>query len=100
MGIAASCAAFYQSAMFELDLPVEGNGPKRQTFIDVFYAFAKRGRTAREVDADFQRYIIGRTVEVSTIIQQDPQKAGPKVMENLPKCDAYIEEMKAAAGIE
>lgn len=99
MGIAASCVAFYQSAMAELDLPVEGNEAKRQAFLNVFDAFAKRGQTRQEHEAAFQRDVVMRTIEVTTIIQNDPETASPQVLGNLPKCDAYLEEMNAAAGL-
>jgi len=99
MGIAASCVAFYQSAMTELGLPVEGNEAKRQTFLDVFSAFARRGASQQDFEAAFQRDVIMRTIEVTTIIENDREKAGPKVMENLPKCDGHLDEMKTAAGL-
>jgi hypothetical protein len=99
MGIAASCVAFYQSAMAELDLPIEGNEAKRQTFLDVFDTLAKRGRTRKEYEASFQRDVVMRTIEVTTIIENDLQTARSQVLGNLPKCDAYLEEMKTAAGL-
>ena len=39
-GIAASCAAFYQAAFFELDLPIEGNEAKRETYVEVVDALS------------------------------------------------------------
>jgi hypothetical protein len=99
MGIAASCVAFYQSAMSELELPVEGNEEKRQTFLKVFDAFAKRGQTRDQHEAAFQRDVVMRTIEVTTIIQNDPETARPQVLGNLPKCDAHLDEMKTAAGL-
>ena len=99
MGIAASCVAFYQAAMSELDLPIEGNEAKRQTFLDVFDALAKRGRSHKDYEAAFQRDVVMRTIEVTTIIENDPQTARPQVLGNLPKCDAYLAEMTAVAGL-
>ena len=99
MGIAASCVAFYQAAMAELDLPIEANEPKRQAFLDVFDTLAKRGRSHKEYEAAFQRDVVMRTIEVTTIIENDPKTAGPQVRGNLPKCDAYLDEMKTAAGL-
>lgn len=99
MGIAASCVAFYQAAMAELDLPIVGNEAKRQTYLDVFDTLAKRGRTHKEYEASFQRDVVMRTIEVTTIIENDPETARPQVLGNLPKCDSYLEEMKTAAGL-
>lgn len=99
MGIAASCIAFYQAAMGELDLPIEGNEPKRQTYIDVFDTLAKRGRSHKEYEAVFQRDVVMRTIEVTTIIENDPQTARPQVLGNLPQCDAYLDEMTTVAGL-
>ena len=99
MGIAASCVAFYQAAMSELDLPIEGNEAKRQTFLDVFDALAKRGQSHKDYEAAFQRDVVMRTIEVTTIIENDPQTARPQVLGNLPKCDAYLAEMTAVAGL-
>lgn len=100
MGIAASCVAFYQSAMTVLDLPVKDNEAKRQAFLDVFDAFAKRGQTHTEYEAAFQRDVVMRTIEVTTILENDPETARPQVLGNLPKCDGYLEEMRAAAGLD
>lgn len=99
MGIAASCVAFYQAAMAELELPIEGNEAKRQTYLDVFDALAKRGRPRKDYEASFQRDVVMRTIEVTTIIQNDPQTARPQVLGNLPKCDAHLDEMKTVAGL-
>lgn len=99
MGIAASCVAFYQAAMAELELPIEGNEAKRQSFLDVFDTLAKRGRTHKQYEAAFQRDVVMRTIEVTTIIENDPQTARPQVLGNLPKCDAYLDEMKTVAGL-
>lgn len=99
MGIAASCVAFYQAAMAELELPIDDNEAKRQTYLKVFDTLAKRGRTRSEYEASFQRDVVMRTIEVTTIIQNDPQTARPQVLGNLPKCDAYLDEMKTAAGL-
>jgi hypothetical protein len=99
MGIAASCVAFYQAAMAELELPIEGNEAKRQTFLAVFDTLAKRGHSQKEYEAAFQRDVVMRTIEVTTIIENDPQTARPQVLGNLPKCDGFLEEMKTAAGL-
>lgn len=99
-GIAASCVAFYQSAMAELDLPIEANEPKRLAFLDVFSALAKREGNRRDFENAFQRDVVMRTMEVTTIIQNDPEKARQKVLENLPKCDGFLTEMKTAAGLD
>jgi hypothetical protein len=99
MGIAASCVAFYQAAMAELELPIEGNEAKRQSFLQVFDTLAKRGRSRKEYEASFQRDVVMRTIEVTTIIDNDPQTARPQVLGNLPKCDAYLDEMKTVAGL-
>ncbi|MDF1791862.1 MAG: hypothetical protein P1U88_08130 [Thalassobaculaceae bacterium] len=99
MGIAASCVAFYQSAMAELELPIEGNEAKRQAYLAVFEALGKRGRSHKEYEAAFQRDVVMRTIEVTTIIENDPTAARHQVLGNLPKCDAYLEEMKTAAGL-
>jgi hypothetical protein len=100
MGIAASCAAFYQAAMFELDLPVEGNEDKRQAYLSVLNELAGRGRSAKELEAHYQRAVVQRFSEVATLIQLDRTNVAPKVTANLPKCDAYLTEMKTAAGLE
>ncbi len=99
-GIAASCASFYQIAFFELDLPVEGNEEKRQTYLAVHETLGKRGKTDREYDVDFQREIMARVIEITTILEKDPEVARTKVLGNLPKCDALIPELKAAAGLD
>lgn len=99
MGVAASCVAFYQAAMAELELPIEANEAKRQTYLGIFDTLAKRGRSHKEYEAAFQRDVVMRTIEVTTIIQNDPQTARPQVLGNLPKCDAYLDEMKTAAGL-
>ncbi|MEQ8587589.1 MAG: hypothetical protein RLO01_19545 [Thalassobaculaceae bacterium] len=100
MGIAASCVAFYQSAMAELELPVEDNEPKRQAFLQVFDALAKRGQSHKQYEAAFQRDVVMRTIEVTTILQNDPKTARPQVLGNLPKCDGYLDEMRTAAGLD
>ena len=100
MGIAASCAAFYQAAFFSLDLPVEGNEAKRQVYLSVYETLARREKTPKEFDEDFQRDVMARVIEVTTIIEQNPEVARPKVLSNLPKCDAFIPEMKRAAGLD
>lgn len=98
--IAASCAAFYQVAFFALDVPVEENEAKRQVYLKVYETLGSRGKTPREFDADFQRDVMARVIEVTTIIDKDPDVARPKVLGNLPKCDAHIPEMKEAAGLD
>lgn len=98
MGVAASCVAFYQAAMTELELPIEGNEAKRQTYLGVFDTLAKRGGSRKEYEASFQRDVVMRTIEVTTIIQNDPETARPQVLGNLPKCDAHLDEMKTITG--
>lgn len=100
MGIAASCVAFYQSAMAELELPIEGNEAKRQDYLAVFANLGKRALSHKDYEAAFQRDVVMRTIEVTTIIENDREAAKPRVLANLPKCDSYLEEMKTAAGVE
>ena len=100
MGIAASCVAFYQAAMTELDLPLDANEPKRQAFLDVFAALGERGYSHKQYEAAFQRDVVMRTIEVTTIIENDPDAARPRVLANLPKCDSHLDEMKRAAALD
>ena len=99
-GIAASCAAFYQAAFFELDLPIEGNEAKREKYVAVVDALSEQLLEPKDRKPWFEEHVVRRSSTVVTLPQLQPEHAGPKVQENLPKCDALIPEMMQAAGLE
>jgi hypothetical protein len=99
-GIAASCAAFYQAAFFELDLPIEDNEAKREKYVAVVDALSEQLLDAPDRRPWFEEHVVRRSSTVVTLIQLQPEQAGPKVLENLPKCDALLPEMTQAAGLE
>ncbi|MCR9175716.1 MAG: hypothetical protein NXI19_06920 [Alphaproteobacteria bacterium] len=99
-GIAASCAAFYQAAFFELDLPIEGNEAKREQYLAVIDALSEQLLEAPDRKPWFEEHVVRRSSTVVTLLQLQPDHAGPKVLENLPKCDALLPEMTQAAGLE
>ena len=99
-GIAASCAAFYQAAFFELDLPIEGNEAKRKKYVAVVDALSEQLLEPKDRKPWFEEHVVRRSSTVVTMLQLQPEHAGPKVQENLPKCDALLPEMMQAAGLE
>ena len=100
LAIAASCAAFHQAGLDQLDLPVEPHETNRQAFIRVIDALSARHLPQAHREPWFIEHVVDRTAIVGTIIELKPDEAGPKVRENLTACVALLPEMTAAAGLE
>ena len=100
LAIAASCAAFHQAALDQMDLPVEPHETNRQAFIRVIDALSARHLPQAHREPWFVEHVVDRTAIVGNIIELKPEEAGPKVRENLGACVALLPEMNAAAGLE
>lgn len=99
-GIAASCLAFYQAAMLELELPLDPYEDRRRAYLPIVDSLTNQlveeGGRKRWMD----EHVMRRTSTVATLIQMRPDEVSPKVMENLDACDTLLPEMKQAASSE
>lgn len=99
-GIAASCVAFYQAAMLELELPLEPNEPVRQELLEVVDSLSRELLRPTDRKPWYEEHVVRRTSAVATLLQLQPEAAAPKVRDNLDACAGLLPEMKTAAGLE
>lgn len=96
-GIAASCLAFYQAAMLELELPLDPYEDRRRAYLPIVDSLTDQLVEEAERKRWMDEHVMRRTSTVATLIQMRPDEVSPKVMENLDSCDTLLPEMKQAA---